>query len=731
VPLAAISDPALVLLTIARELGLRELDTRSPAALIARELRHRQLLLVLDNFEQVRSAATDIVELLAACPGVTALVTSRELLRVAGEQRFPVTPLDLPPPVTNTDDPNGVPLDAIAASAAVRLFVARAQAVDPGLQLDTTNAPAIAAICRQLDGLPLAIELAAARSHHLAPDDLLARLHPTLSLLTSGPEDAPDRLRTMRDAIAWSYHLLAPDEQTLFRRLAVFAGGFTLDAAEWVTEVGSRESEAGSKPTSANSFDSSPSTTHPAPSPDTLDLIGSLVDKSLVSRTESHGGARFRMLETIREFGLEQLAQSGEAEAVAARHAAWCIALAKDTRQSGKLSRSSGLLALEAEHPNLRAALGWLLACGHVTRALNLAGLLAEFWFRHGHLSEGRAWLERALAAGNEEATAARAEALVGLSLLLWLRGEFAHANLLLAEAERLARAAGDAGVLAYARLHQGYVAIYTGDFDLAVARGEEALEGYKVIPQAFSLHGALWLLARAPLERGEDDRAAALFERLLASARALGDEISVTNGLEGLAILAERRGDREQALSGFAEAALVCQGYGDRVHASLCLERVAGCATELGHPEPAVRLFAAAESLRAAVGAQARFLVDGRAQHDRTWAEARATLGEARFVAAWAAGANLTLDEAIAEAAALVALVLPASSDPIASDALTERERDVLRLLVRGWSDKEIAAELGVGRRTVSSHVAAIRAKLDAPSRSAATAIAVRDRLV
>jgi predicted ATPase/DNA-binding CsgD family transcriptional regulator len=724
VPLAAIDDPELVLPAMARALGLREDAARSATELLTSYLLGRRLLLVVDNFEQVRPAATQLAALLAACPNLVVLVTSRVPLHVAGEQRFPVFPLALP----DADDqtarrPDGeLPIATIAASPAVQLFIARAQSIDPGFILDVDNALLIAEICRRLDGLPLAIELAAARSHLFSAADLLARLDPALPLLSDGPADAPARLRTMRDAIAWSYTLLAPREQDLFRHLAIFVGGFIIEAAEHVGAA-RRFGRSGGK---SRTRDAHPRSAPPS----TLDLVASLVDASLLRRFQDSGGeTRFGMLETIREFALERLAASGKAPDVAGRHATWCLALAEEVRRVGGVSQGRGLAILEAEHANLRAALDWLLARGEATAALHLAGLLAEFWIRHGHWVEGEMWLERALAVNDGEPTAARAEALVGLNMLLWGRSAFDRAQQLLGEAEAVARAAGDAGALAYVRLHQGYVALFRGDLDLAVARGEEALTTGEVIPQEFSLNGALWLLARSALARGEDDRATELHERLLESARGGGDEISLANAFFGLAVLAERRGELSQALTGFAEAAAVCRGYGDRSYVAACLDGAATTAAALGRPEPAVRLLAAADALRAAVGV-ARF---PRNNQEPALAMARATLGAERFAAAWAAGTTLSLDEAIAEAATMACVVVsPDAGDPAAGMAgLTSREREVLRLLVDGRSDKEIAAALGISRRTASSHVATIRAKLDAPSRAAAVALAVRDQLI
>jgi non-specific serine/threonine protein kinase len=736
VSLAAITDSDLVLSTIARELGLRETGARSTADLVEDYLRERRLLLVLDNFEQVQTAATHLASLLAACPALVVLVTSRALLRIAGEQRFAVLPLPLP----STTIARAVPVAAsqlanIAASEAVQLFIARGQAVAPRFDLAPNNAVAIAEICRRLDGLPLAIELAAAWVRVLPPAALLERLEPRLPLLRGGADDQPERLRTMRDAIAWSYDLLSPEEAQLFRRIAIFAGGLPLEAVDQVArpnrevEVSSsREEEALSAP---------PPSLHlpitPAPSSDTLDLLASLIDKSLVRSTGETSQARFGMLETIREFGLERLRESGEAETMAARHAAWCVRLAEGVRRSGRLSHAEGLAALEIEFPNLRAALAWLLGQGEVTAAQHLAGELAEFWLRHGHWAEGQAWLEHVLSVDTDRPTAARAEALVGLSLMQWSQVAFGRAADLLAEAEAVARAAGDAGALAYARLHQGYVAALSGDLDLAVARGEEASTTCEAIPQAFSCNAAVWLLARATLARGENTRAAALYEQLLAAGRTAGDQISVANALIGRANLAERRGDLGGAIDGFVEAALVCREFGDSMFASHSLNAVAVTLAEHGWPEPAVRLLAAVESLHATAGVTPGpgFHVDHQ-RHEQARAAARAALGAQGFAAAWTAGAALSLDEAITEAAVLVDLETgPVSGHPAVRSALTAREQEVLRLVVRGWSDKEIARALGIGRRTVSSHVAVIRDKLAVPSRAAAAAVAVRDRLV
>jgi predicted ATPase/DNA-binding CsgD family transcriptional regulator len=724
VALAPITDPELVVPAIAQALGLRERGTQPVLESITAYLGSRELLLILDNCEHLLPAATVVADLLAACPRLTVLATSRSVLRLSGEHELPVPPLPLPS-LERRDAGTERAVAELTRSEAVQLFVARARAVRPGFTLTTDNADAVGEICRRLDGLPLAIELAAARLRALSPSALLARLEQRFRLLAGGPRDAPERQRTMRDAIAWSYDLLIEPERAMFRRLSIFAGGFTLQAAEDI----SRDRSAA------------------------LEHVFALVDHSLMHQVERTGTeSRFGMLETIREFGLERLAESGELEVIAARHAAWCVGLAEEVRRTGRLSQMRGLRRLEVEHPNLRAALSWLLARGETETALHLAGLLAEFWLRHGHLAEGQAWLDRALAADAGSATAARANALVGLNMLLWPQAGrfeaqaaveagcevpdgFARSARLLDEAEAVARAAGDAGALAYARLHQGYVAFMRGDLDLAAARGDEGLLMSAAIPQEFSLHGALWLLAEVAFARGEDERAEEQYRHLLTLARDGGDVISVTNTLSGLARIAERRGDTRRALRGFADAAASCRDSGDRLHAGLCFERAAALAARLGQVEQAVRLCAAADAVHVAVtgASPQRFNVNYRRLLEATLTAARAALGDERFTAQWLAGNALSPDAAIAEIRAL-------ADHPITSNAagpgapvlgLTSRERDIVRLLAEGRSDKEIAAALGIGRRTVSWHLGTIRDKLQAPSRTAVVAIALRDRLI
>jgi len=381
VALAPISDPGLVVPTMAQTLGLKETAGQPLIETLKDYLRDRALMLVLDNFEQVLAAASRVAELLAAGPQLKVLVTSRAVLRVYGEHEFPVPPLTLP-------DPQRLPPpERLTQYEAVRLFIERALAVKPDFAVTNDNAPAVAEICRRLDGLPLALELAAARIRLLPPQAMLARLERRLPLLTGGARDLPARQQTLRNAIAWGYDLLGPGEQTLFRRLAVFVGGCTLEAAE---AVGGGAVEV-------------------------LDGIESLVGKSLLRQEEGVGGEPwFAMLETIREFALERLEESGEAEAIRRQHAAHYLELAEQAESALKGSQQMAWLEqLEREHDNLRAALRRSVERGEAEYGLRLGGALGRFWWMHGYLIEGRAWLTALLALpGASSSTAARALAL-------------------------------------------------------------------------------------------------------------------------------------------------------------------------------------------------------------------------------------------------------------------------------------------------------------------------------
>src|SRR5256886_161952 len=409
VNLAPVSDPALVVPTIAQTLEIREGSGQPLLEHVKQEVQHKHMFLLLDNFEQLVTAGVQIVDLLAACPQLKVLVTSREVLHVHAEHEYPLPPLALP-------DPGHLPdLAALSYYAAVALFLQRAQAVKPDFQITNANAGAIAEICVRLDGLPLAIELAAARMKLFPPQALLARLDQRLAVLTGTSRDVPARQQTLRNTIAWSYNLLDAVEQRLFRRLSVFVGGCTLQAIEAVCAMPNVGDEAAQA----------------------LDGVASLVDKSLLQQTEQEGEEpRLLMLETIREYGLEALADSGEMERTQRAHATYYLRLAEEAElELGGPEQAVWLERLEREHDNLRTALRWSLeqaeheeaeqsAGDGRERALRLGGALWKFWWTRGHWSEGRNFLERALAASEEVAASVRAKALFTAAQLPFVQGD-------------------------------------------------------------------------------------------------------------------------------------------------------------------------------------------------------------------------------------------------------------------------------------------------------------------
>jgi non-specific serine/threonine protein kinase len=714
VALAPVTTPSDVLPAIARVLAVRESSGETLTERVEAVLGGRQLLLVLDNFEHVIAAAPRVTELLGRCPNLTVLVTSRVVLRVQGEQEFPVPPLSLPARGRGTTW-SIPPLDELAGYDAIALFVQRARSIQPSFVLTDANALAVIEICQRLDGLPLAIELAAARINVLTPQALLTRLVNRLHVLTGGTRDQPARLQTMRTAIAWSYDLLHPAEQMLFRRLAVFVGGFTLDAGEAMAEA-----IAGI---------------------DALDGIATLVDSSLLGKGEDDGGEpRLLMLETIREYGLEQLALGGEEEGARRRHACWYLALAEQADpELTSPDEVWWLERLEVEHDNLRDALLWLLDCGEVESALRLVAAAWQFWFFRSHFSSLRGLVERALAREEAVSPAVRARALIVASIFAQGQADYEHAHLRLQESIALSRLAGDSRSYGLAILAMADVAHEQGDEERAIALFEEAVTRLDEVNEHAWLAVALASLGRMRYLNGEGDRALVLIEEALALSRNVGFVWATGLALGFLGGIRLDRREYARAAEYYRESLAVWVMLRDRWRIARTLARWAVIATENGQLEQATRLYAAGNAVHGDAVHEISLLAwmrKERVGYDEALTWLRDQLGALAFEAAWDAGRALSIDDAVAEA--LVVEVPSSVPDPDRPSpqagermGLSPRELEVLRLLVAGHTDRQIADALFISHRTAQGHVAGIFNKLGVNSRTAAATAAIRDGLV
>ncbi len=708
VPLAPVRDPNLVLPAIASALGVRESPDLPLAAHLIAALRDRRLLIVLDNFEHVLGAANDLAHILETCPTVTGLVTSRSSLRLSGERRFVTPPLALPDAGEATDP------GRLSRYEAIALFVERARQVRPDFALDAGNATAVEEICHRMDGLPLAIELAAAWVRVLSPATLLARLERRLPLLTGGATDLPARFQTMRDAIAWSYDLLSADEQRLFRRLAVFAGGSTMEA---VDRVSGRISV--------------PDTRHLAP--DTLDLLAGLIDKSLMQDDGDASEPRYVMLETVREFGLERLAARDEAEAVAGAHATYFLDLAETAANSASGAGGGAWLhRLAAEGFNLRAALDWFEGTGQADATLRMTSTLWHFWYRHGDLAEGRTRLERALAAAPPVVDpTVRARALRGAGVLAWQSADYERSRQLLEEALAAYGALGDRTGIAWVLNGLGCLFATQSDAEAAEPLLTDALTLFQEIGDAVGIAQLTANLGELAVGQGRHDVAIARLEQALTMWRDVDDRVGATRAQVylGQALLARDETARAEAVLLDALAAIRDIAYEQILPAAL--RAIAQLATRRGAATEAARWFGAEDRVRETLGME--LPAARRAGHEQIIAEVGETLGEATFAAAWAEGRAdpVGLVDAAMAARDAAAAVSRNEDDRRGIADLSARERDVLRLLAQGRTDREIADALYVTRRTASKHVSAILAKLDVRSRTAAAAVAHRDRLI
>jgi predicted ATPase/DNA-binding CsgD family transcriptional regulator len=760
VPLASITDPTLVPSAIGQHLDIRQTGQHSLSALIAERLRDKELLLLLDNFEQVVRAGPLVKELLAACPHLKVLVTSRQALRVTGEHEFPVPPLKLPGQADYAD------VVALSRYEAVSLFAQRARAVKPDFTLTGNNASAVARICIQLDGLPLAIELAAARVKLLPPQAMLLRLAHGSAILASGAQDLPARQQTLHNAIAWSYDLLSDEERVLFRRLGVFVGGWTLEVAEAVCN------EPGEQRLS------------------TLEGLALLLDKSLVKpelaqgqEPDAGGEPRFTMLETILEYAREKLAESGEQQALKRMHAVYFANLAE---QAGLKvwgpNRDHGdafwLDRLEREHDNIRAALDWShSSAADIEIELRLLVAVGRFWENHGYLREGRERLAAALSrpeSREDRLKSLRAWALAQVEGLAYWQGDIAtarsnteeafrlftelgeqmgiirsltnlwdvstaegnhqEAHRQVVESLRISREVGDAHGETISLVLLGWSEMYLGDFTQAAAHLELALsEARKAgVPRRIAL--ALSALGEVTLRQGKHREAIEYLQESLAINRRVRNNSYIAANLGTLALAAIRQRDFTMATEMLGESLTIRSEVGDRGGVAWCLEKFAQVAATHGDALRGARLLGAAGALREVLGT-AVDLVD-QAEYDEAIAALRTRLGHA-FSRAWEEGQAMTFAEAVACAQSAPPveeeLAGPSHLDPVKlhTGELTGREREIAALIAHSKSNSEIAEELVISKRTVETHITNILSKLDFTSRGQLAAWAIKKGLI
>lgn len=702
VPLASTTDPRRVPSAIAESLGVQERRGHSLAEAVRQFLVNRRQLLLVDNFEHLLPAASHITDLLLACPRLKILVTSRARLRLGGEHLFAVPPLSLP------DSDIAMSPAVLLQSEAAALFVYHARAVNPAFSLTPDNVPAIAALCQRLDGLPLAVELAAAKSRTLTPDALLPRLTQRLRLLTTDRQDVPGRLRAMRPAIDWSYDLLATRDQTLFRQVSVFSGGFTLEAAIAV----------------ANGDDDA----------SIVDGIESLLDNSLLRHeTQQDGEIRFSMLETIRAYGLEALDRAGETVRIRGLHADWCVSLAErsplalmgsgDGREYDRLDR---------EHNNLRAALSWTLERGETETSLRIANAIWSFWHHRGHLTEGSDWLDRALAAAVDIAPEVRVRALLGRAFLAYAQGDLQLSNIYAEESLDIYRSIDKPVGIGFSLLCLGLVAESRDQDEESIRLLNEALGLFREQRHHFFVAHLLMTIGRLAYKQGDRRDAAECYEEALALQRDLGNRMSMALTLDALGELAHVQGDQALALSRYRESLSLWQELDHKWGTAEALAGIAAIAAHQGSWELAARLCGAVDAL--CEGVNVVLPPVARREYAKTIAAVKAGIGPDTAQAARETGRERAPDELLADVLAVEAEIVGASPPSgvlpygrAIESMLTHREREVLDLLVAGHSNQAIADLLFISVPTVKVHVTHILSKLGLSSRSAVIAHAAQ----
>jgi predicted ATPase/class 3 adenylate cyclase len=618
VDLSSVTDPALVPSVLARALGVPEVAGRAILEAVVDHLHDRELLLLVDNFEQVAEASPVIEELLTSAPKLKVLVTSRVVLSIRGEQEYVVPPLEPP-------DPERLPdLLTLGKFDAVRLFTERALAVRPRFRVTEENASAVAEITARLDGLPLAIELAATRTKVLTPEQILPRLQKRLSILTSGGRTLPERQRTLRGAIAWSHDLLDDTEQRLFARLSVFAGGWTLESAEVVCAP----EELGL---------------------DGLDGLTSLVDKSLIRRIEPAAGEpRFSMLETIREFGQEQLEAGGELDLILRRHAEHFLRLAVEAEPHLTADdQVEWLDRCDREHANIRNALRWAIETGEADRAQEAAGALWRFWQQRGHLTEGRRWLGEILGMPSGRGpTPGRAKALIGAGGIAWWQQDREATGALYAEALAIERELGDPARVAEALYNLAFV-VAGDDLESASRLLEESLELFRRVGDERGVAQVLTMLVMPDAQAGNWESVIDRLEEVVAIWRRMRDRLHLAFDLLWLAFAHGRVDHRKEAWSAGLEALGLFREVDNLTGIGIAFTDLAFLATWEGRHEDAIRLAGASESIKERVGgppgAIGGLLAGDPAQ------EARAHLPEEAARRAWEEGRAMGVDDAVA----------------------------------------------------------------------------------
>ncbi len=736
--LSSLSQGDFVAQSVAEAVRVPGQPSRPITDTLVDALRAKKMLLILDNCEHLLDAVGDLVALLLdSCPRLKILATSREALGALGEVTWTVSLLSVP------DLSSPPTVTQLEGYEAIRLFVDRARQRAPAFALKPDNSQEVAQICARLEGLPLAIELAAARIRMLPPQVLLDRLEDRLKLLTGGPRELSERQRTLRSTIEWSYELLEEDEKALFRRLSVFSGGATIEAIESVCDALGDLSV------------------------DPFEGASSLLEKSLLGQEEgAEGEPRLVMLETIREYAREKLEESGGAEDTKRRHTEYMLALAEEGEPKLKgPNQLEWMERLEAEHDNLRAALSWAIGRRQADTALRLAGALWWFWLVRGNLSEGQRWLEEALSQdGRSETSPVRAKALVGSGRLLLEQGDLERATALLEEGVALLRETGPKGELADALDNHGIAKAQRGELERAETLFEESVGLFREAGARWGVAESLNNLALTAYLRGEREQATALLEESLRIRRKLGDMRGISMSLVNLANEALRRRDHERAATLCDEGLALARGLGDKgltatflhtlgevmigrdnperaaellkeglvighelgdkyhLHANLLtLARAAGA---VGKAIREARLYGAAQGLRESAGIPLMDL-EAREHSEHSVATARSEVEEEAWERAWEEGRAMTLEEAVSyalEEEDADPLTTPAPEEPSAGQppvALTAREREVAALVAQGMSNRHIAQELFLSEHTVKRHISKILRKLGLASRA------------